>query len=730
MNTGIDHAQGEEHATLEGAALAGRFDAPSRALIDHARQLAAHSYGERRHWSGERLFDHATGVARIASELDLDAESVAAAYLIDLDAGIGLDAGPGTREASTAISPAVIEIASGVARLAAIQMLHVRSAISRRTSERTAQLEAIRKMLLAMVGDMRVVLLKLADQLHTLRYLASHGDTAARNSAGQDTLELLAPLANRLGVWQLKWELEDLAFRCVDPDTYKAVARQLDERRADRERYLEQVMSTLRERLGNAGVKADVSGRPKHIYSIWKKMQRKGLRFEQLSDVRAVRVLVDSQPDCYAVLGLVHQLWTPVPGEFDDYIARPKANDYRSLHTAVAGPEDKIIEVQIRTRDMHQHAELGVAAHWRYKEASRRDPSYDRKIAWLRQILDWRDDVTDAAQLAESFRGELQDDTVYVLTPQGRVVDLPAGATPIDFAYQVHTELGHRCRGAKVDGRLVPLNQRLENGQVVEIVAASTGGPSRDWMNPALGFIGGNRARVKVRQWFNSQAREEASATGRAELEKGLHRLGQAWRNPEELASQFGYSRPEELYLAYHRGDITLRDLKLTVDGGAEETSARVASPRSRSAGGSSPVLVVGLDQMLTTLARCCKPVPPDPIVGFVSKGRGISVHRAGCRNLAGFPRERLIAAQWAERAANRHFETDVEIIGDRQATSIRDLLDVFAGEKMRVVGTSTHTGGRRLRVIVTVETVSLEHLERPIALLAKVEGVLAAHRR
>jgi len=728
LNTGTDYRQG---ASPEQAALAQRFDEQSTALIDHARHLAADCFGARRHWSGEGLLDHAAGVARIAGELDLDAESVAAAYLIDAGPGTGAEARPGTDGgASAAISPAVAELAAGVARLAAIQMLRVRSTVSRRTSDRTAQLEAIRKMLLAMVGDIRVVLLKLADQLHTLRYLANHGDAASRNNAARDTLDLLAPLANRLGVWQLKWELEDLAFRCADPETYKAVARQLDERRADREHYLEQVMSVLRGDLANAGIKAHVSGRPKHIYSIWKKMQRKGLRFEQLSDVRAVRVLVDTQPDCYAALGLVHQLWTPVPGEFDDYIARPKSNDYRSLHTAVAGPEDKIIEVQIRTREMHEHAELGVAAHWRYKEASRRDPSYDRKIAWLRQILDWRDDVTDASQLAESFRGELQDDTVYVLTPQGRVVDLPAGATPIDFAYQVHTELGHRCRGAKVDGRLVPLHQRLENGQVVEIVAASAGGPSRDWMNPALGFIGSNRARAKVRQWFNNQAREEAGAAGRAELEKALQRLGQTWRNPEELASQLGFSRADELYLAFHRGDITLRDLKIAVDGGAGEAIDQAAPLPSRSSAGSDSVLVVGLDQLLTTLARCCKPVPPDAIVGFVSKGRGISVHRAGCRNLAGFPPERLIAAQWAERAAKRYFETDVEIIGDRQTTSIRDLLDVFAGEKMRVVGTSTHTGGRRLHVMVTVETGSLEHLERPIALLANVEGVMAAHRR
>ena len=694
-------------------------------MVERVYRQATHQLAGRRHWTGESLIDHASGVARIVAGLGLDAESVAAAFLID--AKPHATANP---EASQpAASPAVTSLAAGVARLESIQVLHVRGTDLRKTSEKAAQLEAIRKMLLAMVADIRVVLLKLADQLQTLRYLVSHGDATARHSAARDTLDLLAPLANRLGVWQLKWELEDLAFRCVDPDTYKAIALKLDERRTDRESYLEQVISAVRKALAVAGIQCDVSGRPKHIYSIWKKMQRKGLRFEQLSDVRAVRVLVDTEPDCYSALGLVHQLWTPVPGEFDDYIAKPKTNDYRSLHTAVVGPEGKIIEVQIRTRDMHEHAELGVAAHWRYKEASRGDPAYDRKIAWLRQILDWRDDITDATQLAESFRSELQDDTVYVLTPQGRVVDLPAGATPVDFAYHVHTELGHRCRGAKVDGRLVPLNQPLANGQVVEIIAAKTGGPSRDWMNPALGYITSNRGRAKVRQWFNNEARDEAIAAGKAELEKSLQRLGQGWRNPEELGSLLGYSRADDLYVAFHRGDITLRELKVAVAGDIGTPTDQIALRRSKSTDASGSILVVGLDQMLTTLARCCKPVPPDPIVGFVSKGRGISVHRAACRNLASLPRERLVMAQWAERAANRRFETDIEIIADRQTVSIRDVLEAFAADKMRVVGTTTHAGGRRLRMVVTVETDSLEHLERPIALLSGIDGVTAAHR-
>jgi len=490
------------------------------------------------------------------------------------------------------------------------------------------------------------------------------------------------------------------------------------------------VMSQLREAVAAVCPTAEVSGRPKHIYSIWKKMQRKGVRFEQLSDVRAVRVLVDESSDCYSVLGLVHQLWSPIPGEFDDYIAKPKSNDYRSLHTAVVGPQGKIIEVQIRTREMHEHAELGVAAHWRYKEASRGDAAYDRKIAWLRQLLDWRDDLADAAHLAETFRGELRDDIVYALTPQGRVIDLPAGSTAVDFAYHVHTDLGHRCRGAKVDGRLVPLNQALANGQVVEIVTARDGGPSRDWMNPELGYLASNRARAKVRQWFNNAARDAASAAGKAELEKGLQRLGQTWRNAEELAEVLGYSSADEMYLAFHRGDVTIRELKHALDGESPTSTDQIASPRAKSGGTSSAILVVGLDRLLTSLARCCKPVPPDPIIGFVSRAKGITVHRAGCRNLSSLEPERLMEAEWATRAGEQFYEADLEVIADRQMVSIRDVLEAIGTEKLRVIGTNAHSGGKRMHIVVTVEAQSLEHLDRPLAMLSDMEGIIQARRR
>lgn len=725
MKSSIDFAADADRGEEWLASLLDRFDAGSRALVSEAYRDAMRRYGEGRHWSGERLVDRARGVAWIVATLGLDAEAVAAAFLID-----ATPISEATRRAAQPMpSQAVTSLAAGVARLASIQMLGVQGPELRKSSEQTAQLEAVRKLLLAMVEDIRAVLLKLADQLQTLRYLAPHGDTKTRRDAGSDTLDLLAPLANRLGVWQLKWELEDLAFRCLEPETYKSIALDLDERRADRERYLEKVMSNLRRTLGDAGIKADVTGRPKHIYSIWKKMRRKQLRFEQLSDVRAVRVLVDAEPDCYTVLGLVHQEWTPIPGEFDDYIAKPKANDYRSLHTSVAGPDGKIIEVQIRTHEMHRHAELGVAAHWRYKEDRRSDPAYDRRIAWLRKILDWRDDISDASQLAETFRSELRDDNVYVLTPQGRVIDLPAGATAIDFAYRVHTELGHRCRGAKIDGRLAPLNQTLNNGQVVEIIAAKDGGPSRDWLNPALGYIASNRGRAKVRQWFKDAARKEAATAGKLELEKALQRLGQSWRNPDELAMVLGYARADDLYMAFHRDEVTLRELRTAIEGDSRTQADAFEVLPAKPAGTSEAILVVGLDRLLTSLAKCCKPLPPDPIVGFVSKGRGVTVHREGCRNLVSLPAERLIAAQWSGKAAGQSFVVDVEIIADRQTAPIREVLEVFAGEKMRVVGTNTYAGARGLRIVVSVETRSREHLERPLALLADVAGVSAARR-
>ena len=459
--------------------------------------------------SGEPVLTHVLGALSLVADLRIGHEAAAAVLLAPLLDGDQASA----RRVREKFGATVVELAEGVRRMSAMGTLSSRStSAGLKPDAQAAQLESLHKMLLAMVQDVRVVLVKLADHLQDLRFAVKGADAASRLETARLARDIFAPLANRLGVWQLKWEIEDLAFRILEPDTYKEIARLLDDKRTGRESYIEQVMGTLKAELARAGVKAEVMGRPKHITSIYNKMQRKRVDFEALYDVRAVRVLVDEVKDCYTALGIVHNLWSPIPKEFDDYIAKPKANNYRSLHTAVIGPEGKSVEVQIRTHDMHQSSELGVAAHWRYKEGARQskgDSNYHEKIAWLRQVLEWKDDVRDTGELAEHFRTGLFDDTIYVLTPQGKVVDLPKGATPIDFAYHVHTELGHRCRGAKVDGAMVPLNTALRNGQQVDITAAAQGGPSRDWLNPQLGL---DRKSTRLNSSHVSESRMPSSA--------------------------------------------------------------------------------------------------------------------------------------------------------------------------------------------------------------------------
>jgi GTP pyrophosphokinase len=587
-------------------------------------------------------------------------------------------------------------------------------------------------MLLAMVQDVRVVLIKLADHLQELRAVVRSDDENARRATAELTRDLFAPLANRLGVWHVKWELEDLAFRLLEPATYKDIARLLDEKRLDRERYIEAVIASLKGELARAGLTGEVTGRPKHIFSIYKKMQRKGVGFEALHDVRAVRVLVDDLKDCYTVLGIVHHLWSPIPKEFDDYIAKPKANHYRSLHTAVIGPEGKAVEVQIRTHEMHQHSELGIAAHWRYKEDARHDRGYDEKIAWLRQILEWKDEVSDAGELAEDFKTELFADTVYVLTPQGRVVDLPKGSTPIDFAYHVHTELGHRCRGAKVDGVMVPLNTPLHNGQQVEIMAAKQGGPSRDWLNPQLGFLKSQGSRGKVRQWFNKQNLEADLAHGRAILEKELQRHGATALNLDKLASDMGFERLNDLLVEIARGDVGPKQLQEALKPApAEPEPPQALQPASRkpSTAGKGGVLIVGVDKLLTLTARCCKPAPPDRIVGFVTRGRGVSVHRADCSNVKRLDAERCVTAEWGV-ATGATFAVDVTLEALDRTGLLRDISDVLTRERINVTATSTQTTAHVARMRFTLEVQNVDQLQRVLTLVRDVKGVLSASRR
>lgn len=696
-------------------------------LLVRADTWAQTHYGDARHPGGEAWLAHARGVAGILVGLKVDAEALAAALLIGAPVATVSE-----RETLAAeFGKGVVALIEGVDSMAQIQALRGHVEAGARQADRAGQIEALRKMLLAMAQDVRVVLIKLADQTQWLREIVKHEDVQARQLAAADTLELLAPLANRLGVWQIKWELEDLAFRCLEPETYRSLARQLDEKRTDREAYIARVMSLLGEELAKADINAELAGRPKHIYSIWRKMQKKGVGLDHLFDVRAVRLLVADVRDCYAALGVVHNLWTPIPQEFDDYIAKPKANDYRSLHTAVVGPDDKVLEVQIRTHDMHQHAELGIAAHWRYKESLKGDKVLDQRIVWLRRVLDWRDELADAGEMAEYFKAELIEDSIYVLTPQGRVIDLPRGATPVDFAYHVHSGLGHRCRGAKVNGQMVPLNHALANGQRVEIVTAKEGGPSRDWLNPALGYLKSNRARAKVRQWFNGQQAEAAMATGRAALEKELQRAGKTGQKLEDLAALLNFSRVEDLFAAFGRGEVSSRQIQNALTGStpanapaAVEVPAEVRRPES--AGG---ILVVGVDKLLTVLARCCKPAPPDPIVGFVTRGRGVTVHRQSCSNVGRLPAERLIAADWGQTGESR-FPVDVEILAGSHPDLARAILDIFTREKVRVLSSRSHVADLSARLGYTLEVQGLSQLRRLLAQVGDLPGVESVRRR
>ena len=699
-------------------------DLPWRALEYAHRQLGA-----------SPAFAHSVGTALIVAELRVGADAVAAALLHDcLGAApargtppdVRPESGPGAAPDFDARFGTAARLARGVAAMARIEALAA-STTDKRVDPH-AQLEALRQMVLAMVEDIRVVLVKLAERTHALRCVASE-DEATRAALGHQARELFAPLANRLGVWQIKWEMEDWAFRYLEPDTYKSIATQLDEKRADREAYILGIIERLQAELALHGIEAEVTGRPKHIASIVNKMRRKRLSFEQLYDIRAVRVLVRHEIDCYTVLGLVHNLWQPIPGEFDDYISQPKSNDYRSLHTAVIGPEERALEVQIRTFDMHRHAELGVAAHWRYKEGGRQDAQYEEKIAWLRRILEWKDDVADSSEFTEQFKTELFHDQVYVLTPQGRVVALDRGATPVDFAYALHTDLGHRCRGAKVNGAMVPLNTALENGQRVEIVTAKEGTPSRDWLNPALGYLATHRARSKVRAWFRQRDVGEQVSLGRTLLDKELKRLGVVDANQEKLAQRLKFGKVDEFLAALGRGDVGQRDLVNALQESGKVISALTptSKPRLRAKSG-NPVSIPGLGDVPLMLARCCKPQPPEAIVAYNTVGRGLTVHRADCASLKRANPARMMPAEWVLEAGAA-FEVEIHLKAfDRQGL-LRDISDVIAKDRLDVLRVNTESRGEYAHMQLTVRVRELQQLSRLLARLQHVQNVIEVGR-
>ncbi len=610
------------------------------------------------------------------------------------------------------------------------------------------QTENVRKMLLAFSRDLRVVMLRLASRLQTLRHFAA-SKRPAPAALANESLHVFAPLANRLGIWQIKWEMEDLSFRFLEPDTYKEIAALLDEKRTERERHMQLLRQQLQQALASQGVTATVEGRPKHIYSIVRKMRGKSLRFDRVFDIRALRVVVSSVADCYQVLSWVHEHFVPVPQEFDDYIAKPKANGYQSLHTVVRDATGGPIEVQIRTLAMHEHAEHGVAAHWAYKEAGTKgyggvsaNSDYDSKIAVLRQLLAWQRDLAGPAQDDATHKPSssgLFDDRIYVLTPDAAVVELPQGATPIDFAYTVHTNLGHRCRGAKVDGAMVPLGTSLLNGQTVEITAAKEGGPSRDWLNPELGYLASPRARAKVRAWFNAQISAETTARGREAVEKLLQRLGRTAIRLEDLASQLGFKSAESLFEVVGKDEYSLRNIEVLLNPPAPalQADAHFQKKIKGTVARISPsgVLVVGVGSLLTQLSRCCKPAPPDAISGFVTRGKGVSVHRQDCSNfhqLVLRHGERVIDVRWGDNSgANAPvYPVDVAVQASDRQGLLRDISEVFAKEKMNVIGVQTQSVKGAAWMTFTVEIRDASGLNKALAHVRSVKGVQSAKRR
>lgn len=713
---------------------AQRFSSSEVELIRQACDLAAPLYTGHIELTGSPLLQHALGAATILINMNMDAETIAATILHAVPEY--LDDWRTTLEARFGAN--IASLVDGISRMEQIQEFSEIEGLqdpSRKNGDHAQQIESLRKMLLAMVQDIRVVLIKLAERTQTLRRL-SGASPAQQKQIALESQGIFAPLANRLGVWQIKWELEDLSLRYLEPELYKNVAKMLDERRVDREQYIIDVVSQLKRELNQAGIKCEVSGRPKHIYSIIKKMKSKRLDFSEIYDVRAVRVLVYDIKDCYAVLGLIHSLWQPIPGEFDDYIARPKSNNYRSLHTAVSGPRGLALEVQIRTFEMHQHSELGVAAHWRYKEGGKADAKFDEKVAWLRQILAWKDEVSDSGDLLEQFKSELFQDKVYVLTPQGKVIDLPKGATPIDFAYTVHTDLGHRTRGAKVNGSIVPLNTKLQNGQRVEILTSKHGSPSRDWLNASLGYLQSPGARAKVRHWFKYQHFEENVAQGRVKLDRELHRAGVGAVNQEKIAQKLQYQKLEDFLAAIGRGDVNEHQIALAIQ---EDTAPKPVEPtqphipkRTTGLPSHGGIVIEGVGNLQTMTAKCCKPMPPDAIVGYLTCDHGVTIHRRACAFITRLSEDRhnrLLSAQWGNYQ-NTTTDIDIEVEAHDRQGLLRDISDLFAREKVNAIKANTMSRNNMALMQFAIEISNLEQLNRLLALIQQVPNVITARRR
>lgn len=727
---------------------------------EHARQVrdayefAVEVYDDKNLDSGQLVIDFARTVCIILTTLNTDPETRIAGLFIPMPEISPKDWGTVESRYSTEVAGLVDNVRQ-LFRLGDISGGLQQQITGKNAAQfRKDQAETLRKMLLAMASDMRVVMLRLAARVAGLRYIAETKNiNETSEQYARETLDLYAPLANRLGIWQIKWELEDLSFRFLEPDAYKSIAKMLEEKRIEREEFIASAIKRVGEALDVAGIKAEISGRPKHIYSIWNKMHGKSLDFEQMHDVRALRIIVSDIKTCFAVLDIIHRFWTPILEEFDDYISRPKPNGYQSLHTIVIAEDGQPLEVQIRTEEMHNFAEYGVASHWRYKETGGSDfavqQQYDEKISWLRQLLSWKTDVAENvaeqndvhSDWVKKIKATTLDDRIYVLTPQARVIDLPKGATPIDFAYQVHTDVGHRCRGARVDGTMVPLNTPLKSGQTVEIITAKgiDAGPSRDWLNQT--FAVNPRTLTKIRAWFNVIEHEEAISTGRGIIDKILQREGKTSVKLEDLARKLGYAKVDEFFLSAGKDKINTRSVEQALHGeeSVKETKNEndvVLPKKSRASsimrGAKSGVLVVGTEGLLTQMARCCKPAPPDSIVGFVTRGKGVSIHRPDCKNFLEMEKqspERVIQTDWSSSDLETVYPVDVFIFANDRQGLLRDISDIFMREKLNVIGVSTQSNKGQARMTFTAEVSSTDNLNKATQMIREVQGVLDVKR-
>lgn len=707
-----------------------------REKITRAYHFAEKYYGDKVRISGEPFSIHFTAVAAILADMHAAPVAIVAGLLHDITE----DTPCKLEDVRQEFGEEVAQLVEGVTRLKHLPRLvdydasldqpadeAADSAVRSRKKELIN--ETLRKTFMAMSEDIRVVVIKLADRLHNMRTLGYLPEVKRRRIA-QETLDIFAPLANRLGLWQIKWELEDLGFRHTNPEKYKEIAENLAERRVDRERQIQNIIQNLQNLLAKAGVTAEISGRPKHIYSIYKKMVEKGKPFEMVRDLRGVRLIVPDIPACYTSLGLIHTHWRPIPNEFDDYIAAPKNNFYRSLHTAIIYDDGKPLEVQIRTSEMHQDAEYGVAAHWRYKEKGARDADYQNRINGLRSLIDWRQDVQDAQQFMEGMRTDVFQDRVYVFTPRGDIIDLPAGSTPIDFAYHVHTDVGNRCRGAKINGKLVTLDYSLKTGDQVEILTAKQGGPSRDWLNPSLGMVKTQRAKSKINQWFKWQDRSLNIAQGKILLEKEFRRLGISLSDFSDIAHQFEFQSVDDLYVAIGCGDLPLGRVInriAEVPPLSQSDILAISKPVTEEISHDA-VMVLGLKGLATTIARCCRPVPGDPIVGYITRGRGATIHHQDCPNVQRVKeRERIIVVSWG--IPKKTYAVPIQIKAyDRQGLIV-DITNILHNDGINLIKVELKVTRGQAIINLSVEIGDIQQLSRILARIENLPNVMEAHR-